>query len=222
MSASWSSRSLDRSTSVDASPVFVASIPPSEVPRPSSVAPFVLNYTAETLDVDDVLSAATANGARPENPTDVAPVPDEDIECAESDARGRAAGERHSGAPRALGDGRSSSRLLYGQSRPGPNHGLGGRKKGTGHRTRENLGFGLRRALGDFLCDTTIDSLTSECGASSLGAQATMELLDGWAGLPGSEQVWFVPGVFGVVARWREWSRDSAGDAASVCVWVGA
>lgn len=114
----------------------------------------------------------------------------------------------------------SNRRLVFRQKRPGPRHGLGGRKKGSGRETKKNFGRGLRRVVGAFLSETTSEVLSAECGVSTATAQGTIDLLKRWAGANGSEEIWMVPGVFGVVARWREWGRGTAGKNASVCVWL--
>lgn len=113
-------------------------------------------------------------------------------------------------------------RLVYKQQRPGPKHGQGGRKKGSGRETKKNFGRGLRRVVGAFLGETSSESLSAECGVSSAAARGALKMLKSWAAAPGSEEIWMVPCVFGVVARWGEWGRDMAGKNASVCVWLDA
>lgn len=49
----------------------------------------------------------------------------------------------------------------FGQHRPGPAHGQGGRRKGSGRDTRESFGLGVRRAVGSYLCETTGAALSS-------------------------------------------------------------
>jgi len=104
-------------------------------------------------------------------------------------------------------------RQRFEQSRPGPRHCLGGRKKGSGRRTRENFGVGLRRALGAFLSSTPVESFVSDCGISRATAKETIKLLETWAQTDGKEQVWLVPGVFGVVARWGSGAATLSGSA---------
>lgn len=111
---------------------------------------------------------------------------------------------------------------MYGQNRPGPKHGGGGRRKGSGRQTRTNFGRGARRAIGSYLCETSAEALSSACGIPMAAGERTVKMLHEWSTLPGSEEVWLVPGVFGVVARWGEWRRDSQGKSASVCVWLGS
>lgn len=219
MDLSQSSESSDESTSVDSSPVFVVSPPASIVQDPLSNPPFAINLTEQTMDITEGLADAT-NDAQRTTSSGVLPVEDSGAAADHADAVGR--GDQESWPPGSRRNGSSAEPLRYGQERPGPSHGRGGRKRNSGHRTREKFGCGLRRALGKYLCETTIDSLVSNGGASGSAAQSTLELLESWAGLPGSEQVWFVPGVFGVVARWGDWGRDAAGDAASVCVWLAS
>ena len=113
-----------------------------------------------------------------------------------------------------------STQQRFRQARPGPRHGKGGRKKGSGRRTKENFGRGLRRVLGAFLSNTPVETLARDWGVSRDAAEGALMMLQMWEDMEGKEQVWLVPGIFGVVARWGEWRRDALGECASACVWL--
>lgn len=110
----------------------------------------------------------------------------------------------------------------YGQMRPGPGHGRGGRKKGSGRRNKENFSRGLRRVVGAYLLEVTSASLASNFHVPLASGQKTVDMLRTQSREHGRQEVWLVPGLFGVIARWGAWRRDAQGDCASVCVWLAA
>jgi len=76
--------------------------------------------------------------------------------------------------------------------------------------------------MGAYLSEMTAESLATECHVPVTAGRQTIKLLRTWAETAGREEVWLLPGLFGVVARWGAWRRDGQGDCASVCVWLAS
>jgi len=83
---------------------------------------------------------------------------------------------------------------------------------GSGRRTKENFGRGLRRVIGAYLCEVTAVTLSSECSVPVLAAQQAVSMLKEWAATDGNEEVWTVPESLCFVARWGAWRRDWKGE----------
>ncbi|OSX76515.1 hypothetical protein BU14_0188s0033 [Porphyra umbilicalis] len=227
----------DSSSSTSGSPLFLGSARHSVTrSAPARSVPSVLNLAADDLGGGSAFSRASGGcsdglleGLFGDDGGDVAAGGDllagasAGLSDAGSDAD-EADGRPPVGVPamdaRVRGGGRTGRQ--YGQRRPGPGHGQGGRKKGSGRRTKEHFGRGLRRVMGAHLSDVSAESLATHCHVPLTAAQTTVALLRTWANADGREEVWLLPGVFGVVARWGAWRRDSQGDCASVCVWLAA
>ncbi|OSX77405.1 hypothetical protein BU14_0150s0017 [Porphyra umbilicalis] len=239
MDICWSD---DDSSSVDAAPVFEASAPLSvEHPLQSTSVPSVTNCAGcsseggDGLDVEIARTGPVTGDARDCLNDEGMEIGDgdlggpTDLGHGTGDAEATAGRRRGRGGDGEGGPGQASSaaasdglqpRRSYAQSRPGPSHGKGGRKKGSGRRTKQNFGRGLRRVLGVLLSETTAENLSSDCDVPLAAAREALTLLQSWSSTTGREEVWLVPGVFGVIARWGEWRRDMHGNCASVCVWL--
>jgi len=107
------------------------------------------------------------------------------------------------------------------QMRRGPGHGRGGRKRGSVRKTEVNFGTGLRRALGSYFEHATSETKARDCGIHINVANGSIARMEEWASLTGREEVWLIPGVFGLVGRWGAWRRDESGECVSACVWLG-
>lgn len=217
---------------MDSDPIFVASAPPSvESARPSESVPSVVNLAG----CSSVGSARDiVNSDRQPSASDI--VVDEDRGSGDADApelQPVAGLEQPAGGDQCEADGDAPvpaavvshtvrGDRTYGQGRPGPKHGRGGRKLGSGRHTKKNFGTAVRRVVGAYLCKVPAATLSSDCGISAEAGVTTIELLSAWAKAPGNEEVWLLPGMLGVVARWGEWKRYGTGDHASVCVWLAA
>lgn len=217
---------------MDSDPIFVTSAPPSvESARPSESVPSVVNLAG----CSSVGSARDiVNSDRQPSASDI--VFDEDRGRGDAGApelqpiagleqpAGGDLGEADGDAPvpAAVVSHAVRGDRKYGQGRPGPKHGRGGRKLGSGRHTKENFATAVRRVVGAYLCKVSAATLSSDCGISAEAGVNTIELLSAWAKAPGNEEVWLLPGMLGVVARWGEWNRDGTGDHASVCVWLAA
>lgn len=225
MSTGWSTGDA---SSLDCDPVLVASAPPSDGrSTPGGSAPSLV-YLAGSSTVGG--DGDSGDGRQDPGAVDllaaaVEPLADADTRESQMDAgaeepaaddAGQATGHAPAPDPPVVED------LIDGQARPGPKHGVGGRKVGSGRRTKVNFGVGLRRVLGAYLCNISVAKLSSDAGISTDASRAAIALLEGWAKTEGSEEVWLLPGMLGVVARWGEWKRDGSGDHASSCVWLAA
>lgn len=182
------------SASVDASPILTVSPPPSAGGGAcSGSALSELNYAAMSMEwTDDVLC---------ESPGDAAP----DVEAAAADEADKDeaddAGARDVGLrPRASVAVPRRGSKNFDQRRLGPANGQGGRNKGSGRETRRNFGRGVRRAVGSYLCETTGAALSTAPGIAVEMGNRTVTMLAEWSREHGREEVWLVPGLFGVLA----------------------
>jgi len=101
--------------------------------------------------------------------------------------------------------------------------GMGGRPEGTGIRTRENFPRGALRVLAESLrlrgVAAVLDHpLLDEVPVEARGAFSS--LLDGWRRVPGREEIWAVPYLFGVAARFSVWGKTDYGKRSACCTWV--
>jgi len=103
--------------------------------------------------------------------------------------------------------------------------GKGGRPEGTGLRTREHFGRGARRVLAQALqlrdAAASLDSALLQ-DISDQGRRDFAALLDDWRNETGKEEIWSVPYLFGVAARFSVWGKTDHGKRSACCTWVAA
>lgn len=210
------------SSSLESGPAFVASAPPSEVfPVCTGSVLSVASLAGESSASDPNGAPGAMDDALHEQPGDEQMddlFKDDEVEEMEDDGAQNA--PAYAAAPAALPTPAMPLTLRYGQNCPVPKHGRGGRKRGTGRRMKENFSRGLRRAIGAYLRETAPSTLTFAVDITADAAAGTLKVLKGWSMDTGREQVWLMPGMLGMIARWGEWRRDASGACASECVWL--
>ena len=111
------------------------------------------------------------------------------------------------------------------KKRSGGMAGMGGRPEGTGLRTRENFPRGARRVLAEALqlrgsaaaLDNPLLGDVSDQGQRDFAA-----LIEKWRNEPGKEEIWSIPYLFGVAARFSVWGKTDHGKRSACCTWVAA
>jgi len=101
--------------------------------------------------------------------------------------------------------------------------GKGGRPEGTGIRTRENFPRGALRILAGALEMLGVEAALEHALMEDVDAQHQrnyIAFLDEWKQLPGKEEIWAIPYLFGVVARFSIWGKTDHGKRSACCTWV--
>jgi len=111
------------------------------------------------------------------------------------------------------------------QRRRGGAAGMGGRPARTGARTRENFPRGCLRVLAEalYLRGLSIifdDPLLDD--VSLADREAVTALVSTWRAVDGKEEIWAVPYMFGVVARFSVWGKTDHGKRSCCCTWISS
>jgi len=103
--------------------------------------------------------------------------------------------------------------------------GMGGRREGTGLRTRENFPRGALRVLASAMHLHGVSSLLEDVDCllgvvTPTTRTAFIELVDSWRQASGKEEIWSIPYLFGVFARYSVWGKTDRGKRSASCTWV--
>jgi len=140
----------------------------------------------------------------------------------------------HPGGGQGLDDGGGTDDESYGwgslqpdanKRRRGGAAGMGGRPSGTGARTRENFSRGSLRVLAEALQLRGVAALLDDLVLGEVGLDeraAFTDLLSDWRGAAGKEEIYAMPYIFGVVARFSIWGKTDQGKRSCCCTWISA